>query len=282
MFHDTINYTPDGRVNLVCYGLERYSGQDGLMRPAIIVIPGGGYSHQSTSEDEPVALTWNALGYSTFVLHYGVMEYAVYPDVLEETAWAIKTVRDHAEEWNVDPDKIAVMGFSAGGNLASMIATQWHDPAIAGKFGVEPEYIRPNAAVLGYGLYYFDPAEPDAPVDAVGKIMADREPHAATLDFIDERTVPCFICACRWDEFVPSRHSLKFALKMDEYDLPYELFMTQSGVHGLSVNNQVSVRRGRPIDSSWDRWVEQCDIWLRKTFGYEGWVSPENAGANFL
>ncbi|MBQ6395364.1 MAG: alpha/beta hydrolase [Atopobiaceae bacterium] len=280
MFDQTFNYTEDGRVYMKTYGLDLYSGMDGKTRPAIVVFPGGGYTHQSTSEAEPVAITWAARGYSVFVLYYSVMEYAGYPELLEEAAWSIKTVRDHAEEFHVDPDRIAVMGFSAGANLASMIGTQWHEPFLAEKYGCESEYLRPNAAVLGYGVYDIK-GRTSSPVD-VGRIMAEQDPHASTIDFIDERTVPSFICATRYDEVGACRQSLEYALRMDDFKLPYEIMITNSGVHGLSVNNRVCVRRGRPIDDCFARWVDSCDLWLQRTFGEVEWISPENAGFAFL
>lgn len=284
MYGERFDYTDDGRVYLQAYGLERYAGQGDLDRPAILILPGGGYTHQSLSECEPVAITWAAKGYSTFILYYSCNEYAVWPDLVQEVAWGMKTIRDHADEWHINADQIAVMGFSAGGSLTAMYSTQWHLPETVAKLGCDSVYVKPNAGVVCYGLSYVDQsmAAETADGQGVGKIMQDRDPHLTVLDFVDENTAPMFIWATRYDEYVDSRQSLMLAAKLDEADLPYELMITQSGVHGLSVNNRVCERRGRPIDPSVERWVDQCDIWLQKTFGYQGWVSPANAGAKFL
>ena len=288
MFNQRFDFTDDGRVYMQSYGLDLYSGQDGMLRPAILILPGGGYSHQSTSEAEPVALTWAALGYSTFVLYYSCMEYATYDALSAEAGWAMKTIRDHAEEFHIDPEKIAVMGFSAGGSYGGMFATQWHLPEWVAAAGCDNDYVRPNAAVLGYGLYDIQLLRDRQPINGItiegerGAIMNSLDPHLDVCSYVDEKTVPIFMFHTRYDEFVDVRHSLHLAEKLVEKELPFELMIPQSGVHGLSVNNRVCVRRGRPIDDSVTRWVETADIWLQKTFGYSEWVSPENAGYNFL
>lgn len=285
MITKRFDYGTDGRVYLQSYALDRYSGQDGMLRPAILVLPGGGYSHCSTSSAEPVALTWAARGYSCFVLYYSCMEHAVYEALAAEAGWAIKTIRDHAEEFHIDPDKLAVMGFSAGASFGGMIATQWHLPEFVAGLDCDNEYLRPNAAVLGYGPYDLEllrQEQAEAPLGEQGKILTDLDPHLGVCDYVDERTAPIFMMHCRFDEVVDVRHSLRLADALTAKDRPFELMLFQSGVHGLGVNNKTNVRRGRPIDTSVERWVEQADIWMQKTYGELEWVSPANAGMAFL
>lgn len=113
-----------------------------MERPLVLVVPGGGYSHLSAREGDPVALQFAAAGYHTAVLRYAVGDDAAHGLPLRQLAAAIGLVRQHAAAWHVQPDKIAVCGFSAGGHLALSGAVL----AVPGL----PDPPRPNAVILGY------------------------------------------------------------------------------------------------------------------------------------
>ena len=113
-----------------------------MERPLVLVVPGGGYSHVSAREGDPVALQFAAAGYHTAVLRYAVGDDAVHGLPLRQLVSAIGLVRQHAAAWHVQPDKIAVCGFSAGGHLALSGAVL----AVPGL----PDPPRPNAVILGY------------------------------------------------------------------------------------------------------------------------------------
>lgn len=117
--------------------------------PAVVVVPGGGYDHVSPREGEPVALRLLAMGYQAFVLNYSVAP-AVYPLALQELARAVDTVRSHAAEYCVDPNRITVMGFSAGGHLVGLLGALWDKPWLAESIATSPESIRPDVLCLGY------------------------------------------------------------------------------------------------------------------------------------
>ena len=125
LMKETINYTEDGRVNLEVY---RHSNPEEPL-PAIISLPGGAFGFLVGTDQEPTAMTFYERDFQAFVLNYSVGEYSGFPAPLDEVSWAIWQIRSHAEEWNVDPDKIVVMGFSAG-------------VSVAGMFGNPVEYIR--------------------------------------------------------------------------------------------------------------------------------------------
>ena len=118
-------------------------------RPAVLIVPGGGYDHISPREGEPVALRLLAMGYQAFVLDYSVAP-ATYPLALQELARAVDTVRSHATELCVDPNRITVMGFSAGGHLVGLLGALWDKPWLAESIATSPESIRPDALCLCY------------------------------------------------------------------------------------------------------------------------------------
>ena len=137
MHYQKINYPDNDKVWLECYiqdsGLKL--GQD-LVRPALVICPGGGYVYLSPREAEPVALAYAAKGIQAFVLHYSLGWEVKGFQPLKEMDWAIGLIREHANDWYVDADKILACGFSAGGHLALS----------SGLLGKN----RPNGLILGY------------------------------------------------------------------------------------------------------------------------------------
>lgn len=122
--------------------------QLGVRRPVVLVCPGGGYLRTSDQEAEQVALHFNILGFHAAVVRYTCGETCIWPNPLLELAQAVRTFRQHAKDWFVREDRIAVCGFSAGGHLCGMMSTRYADAAAA--LGVPAEEVRPDAAIMGY------------------------------------------------------------------------------------------------------------------------------------
>lgn len=119
------------------------------IRPAILILPGGGYAMTSDREAEPVALQFLAKGFAVFVLRYSVQP-SRYPVALLEAAEAMRLIRANADQWHVNPAQVAVLGFSAGGHLAANLATSVGDEDIREQGGIDPDAVRPNALMLSY------------------------------------------------------------------------------------------------------------------------------------
>lgn len=271
MIHETINLTPDGRVNLRTYIQNpRRNGERMPKRPAIIVLPGGSFTWLSENEAEPVALTFAEEGFNTFVLNYSIGEDSVFPNPLDDVSRAIWEVRRNADEWGVHPDKIALMGFSAGACVAAMSATQWNTPGLAERLNLPKEGIKPNATVIGYGASLlstiFDNPDENLVVPTPGRITADRTPQVDIVNYVGPKTAPMFIWHNRYDQFVPVKNPLLLADKMQEHRLPFELHIYQSGRHGMSVNNRLTNPTGEGIDESVRSWVRLCVLWLENCF----------------
>lgn len=266
MIYQTINYTKDGRVNLQTYIPEIASGP---LMPAMIALPGGAWTHLEKSEGEMVALTFVKEGYAGFVLNYSVGEYSEFPNPLEEISWAIYTVRKNAEKWHINPQKIAIAGFSAGASVASMSATQWFNSKLVEKFNVKSELFKPNAAILGYGCNdlatIFENQDDQLVIPTPGKITADRTPEIDVVNYVTDKTAPIFFYHCRYDEYVPVKNTWLLAAKLEEQGLPFEMHIFQSGHHGMSVNNRLTLEKN-DIDESVTQWVGLCLSWLNVVF----------------
>ena len=266
---EIINYTEDGRVSLALY-LHQSSGK----LPAIIVLPGGAFGFLSEIEKEPVAFTFYERHFQMFVLDYSVAEYSGYPAPLEEVSWAIWQIRSHAKEWNVDTDKISLMGFSAGSSVAGMSATQWKKPGLYQKIGAPTALdIKPNAAIIGYGACDTSGTivdNPDITNPGVwGKIVVDRTPELDFLHYVDKDTSPMFIWQPENDQYVPKENQTMLANALKEAGVTYELHMFRDGFHGMSVGYHApgyDLMDSTQPDA--DRWVELCVKWLHQLFDH--------------
>lgn len=145
--------------------------QAGLQRPAILICPGGAYLRISDQEAEAVALRFAGYGYHAFVLHYSVGRTCSMERVLTEAARSMAYIRSNAKEWNLDPGKIAVCGFSAGGHLCASLSTRWE--LAAQITGILPAEIRPDAVILGYPVTDLTIPLPPLPLAAFSEENAD-------------------------------------------------------------------------------------------------------------
>ena len=226
-------------------------------RPAILVIPGGGYVYCSRAEGEPVAMGFAARGFHTFVLRYSTGFDAAGFRPLQEASWAIGYIREHAEEWNIDPNKIVVCGFSAGGHLAL-------------SSGLLAEN-KPNAMILGYPAA----SAPHFPgADFMLKLLTGKqevtEEDAKPFDLVPQITKdapPAFIVATAQD-LLTGFGALPIAQKYCQLGLPYEVHIYGHGPHGYSVANETSADgSSRYMNAAFAQWQGLCVEWLHKIFG---------------
>lgn len=231
-------------------------GQDEA-RPAMIVCPGGGYVYCSDREGEPVAMRYLSRGFQTFVLRYSTGWDAAGFQPLKELSWAIGYLREHAAEWKIDPDKIAVCGFSAGGHLA----------LASGLMAVN----KPNAMVLGY------PATCCPKLfgaDFMLKVLVGRhevtEEDAEAFDLVPKITKeapPVFLMATS-EDFLTPFGALAVAKKYSDLGMGYELHVFQYGPHGYSLATEECAEGSTLVmDPAFAHWHDLSVQWLFKTFG---------------
>ncbi|MBG0783523.1 MAG: alpha/beta hydrolase [Anaerolineaceae bacterium] len=271
MLHKKIFLTENKHAYLVTYIHEHYK-QDWedvgdwvpKKRPAVLLLPGGGYAYCSEREGEPTVYPFLCAGYDAFYLVYRTDEESVFPNPLEDIANAVWEIRKNAEGWGIDPEKIAVGGFSAGGSLTSILGTQWHRGSFEKRLGIPEGGSKPNAMVLCY-----TPVEMKETVknSKVGAILQKLPLEVNSVNFVDKNTPPTFIWHTMEDEKVPVINAIKFAEKCLEYGVPFELHIFEKGQHGLSLNTDLTAYKlSHPVNV--DKWVPMCINWLNNLFHF--------------
>ena len=226
-------------------------------RPLVLVVPGGGYTHVSAREGDPVALQFTAAGYHAAVLDYAICEQAKDGLPLRQLAQAIGLVREHAAAWHVLPHKIAVCGFSAGGHLALSGAVL----DIPGE-SAQP---RPDAVILGYPVITAgEHAHRGSFERLAGSADLAVQQQFTLEDKITPRTPPVFVWHTMEDGTVPVENTLMLLQALHKAGVPCEAHLFEKGVHGTSIStaevDAQSVHR--------HHWVKLAVEWLNDTFDF--------------
>ena len=224
---------------------------------AVIVCPGGGYSRLASDHEGRQFGEWlNSLGVSAFVLQYRLGPRYLYPAPLQDAQRAIRLVRARAAEWGVDPERVGILGFSAGGHLASTAATHFDDGRPDAADPVERQGSRPDFAVLAYPVVsLFDP-----PAHASSRRnLLGEPPDPALVELLSNerqvtsRTPPSFLFHTADDASVPASNSLLFFEALQKAGVPAELHVFAQGKHG------VGLAADDPALSAWPR---LCATWM--------------------
>ncbi len=228
---------------------------EGSGNPAIVVCPGGGYVGRAWHEGEPIAQMLNASGISAFVLRYRVAPYR-YPCALLDAQRAIRSVRAQADRFGVDPGRVGILGFSAGGHLASTAGTHYDRGDATAADPIERASCRPDALILCYPVITLK--EPFAHLGSRNNLLGPS-PDEQLLDSLcnDEQvtpdTPPTFLWHTAEDSAVPVENSLQFAAALSRHKVPFDLHVYQPGGHGLGLADQQPHAHG---------WSAACTSWL--------------------
>lgn len=253
--------------------------------PAVIICPGGGFGRLSPREMEPIALRFVSEGISAFVLEYPVGDESGEADViLSSIALAVAYVRSNAGKYSVRPDQISVCGFSAGGYVAASLAVGWKREDICSKLNLTPEQIRPNGAILCYPVIDIEKQRgyhehqykgetinlADAMryrlLGAKDEYTKEEKDSIALQKQVSSDTCPCFIWHTANDQSVHVDNSLCFSQAMAKYNVPFEMHIFGSGVHGLALSNHITEAREEDVNKSCACWFDLCINWLREQF----------------
>ncbi len=226
-------------------------------RGAVIVCPGGGYGGRAAHEGEPIALWLNSIGINAFVLRYRVAPYK-YPCALYDVQRAVRHVRHHAGDYGINPSKIGVLGFSAGGHLTATIGTHYDSGISDASDEIDRQSCRPDAIVLCYPVITLK--QPYLHEGSMLNLLG-RNPDPQLIELLSnecqvtEDTPPTFLWHTADDGAVPVENSMLFASALRRAGVPFDLHVYETGRHGLGLAEE---------DKHVASWTSVCGLWLKR------------------
>lgn len=222
---------------MIAEQLDVYLPDGAEQSPAILILPGGAYARQAPHESGPVAAWLNSLGIAAFVLRYRVFP-DLFPAPLEDGLAALEFIRKHA---SVDSSRVGVLGFSAGGHLAGMLATGKDQP-------------RPALAVLCYPVVSLeDGMNSGSAANLLGPDASEELRKSLSIQHrVDDKTPPCFVWHTADDASVSVNNALMLTQSLSAKGVPFELHVYPHGKHGL----------GLATGERAEEWTTSCAQWL--------------------
>ncbi|MBR4286696.1 MAG: alpha/beta hydrolase [Clostridia bacterium] len=235
-------------------------------RPCLVVLPGGGYGGCSEREAEPIALHFLPEGFNVFVLTYSVAPHR-FPSQITEVAAAMELIYANAEKWNCDTNKIAVMGFSAGGHLAAHYSTMYDCKEVREAF---PNSKRPDASVLCYPVITsdFTTTHQGSFINLSGHetLTPEEAEYYSCEKQVKATTPPAFLWHTAEDGCVPVVNSILYAKALAEHKIPFELHIYPYGGHGLSTSDKHTVDDVTDIVKYNSQWLDSLKKWFSIIF----------------
>jgi acetyl esterase/lipase len=226
---------------------------------AVLICPGGGYGVLATGhEGKDIAKWFNSLGISAFVLKYRLPDETIMTDKtigpLQDAQQAMRIIRQNSKDWNINPEKIGVMGFSAGGHLAATLSTHYNDKVYEADFSTSA---RPDFSILIYPVISMDSTitHMGSRINLLGKKPTDEIVARYSNELqVNKKTPPAFLVHSIDDGAVPVENSINYVLALRKSKVPCELHLYQSGGHGYGM--------GRSSNTE-STWPEACIKWLK-------------------
>lgn len=218
---------------------------------SVVVCPGGGYRVLASHETAVIGEWLAKNGITAFVLRYRLCPKYSHPIPMTDAQRAIRFVRHHAKNWKLDPDKIGILGFSAGGHLTSTCATHFDDGNAKAEDPIDRAGCKPNAQILVYPLISMDDAYGHA---GCRTIFLGKDPTPEAKKFtsaeqnVTEQTPPAFVFHSVLDQTVIVHHADKYVEALKAKKVPVEYIRGEHGPHGIGLN---------------DIWTVPCIKWLR-------------------
>ncbi|RPI62429.1 MAG: alpha/beta hydrolase [Planctomycetaceae bacterium] len=221
---------------------------------AVIVCPGGGYKNRAAHEGEPIARWLNTLGIAGLVLDYRVAPYR-HPVPLGDAQRAIRLTRAKCNELRVDPARVGILGFSAGGHLAASAATIFDAGRPDNPDAIERQSCRPDALIACYPVITFGSFRHEGSMHNLLGQPADAalQEHLSLEHRVTPQTPPTFIWHTANDNAVPVENSLLLAIGLARHDVPFALHIFPEGGHGMGL------AKSSPTVSAW---TSLCSQWL--------------------
>ena len=226
---------------------------------AMVICPGGGYGGLASHEGHDYALFLQQQGIAAFVLKYRLGSHGYrHPVMWQDASRAVRLVRSRAREWKIDPNRIGIMGSSAGGHLASTLITHFDSGDPEAEDPVERQSSRPDLGVLCYAVISMG----DITHQGSKRNLLGADPDPALVEFlsnerqVNDRTPPCFIWHTWQDKAVKVENALAFASALQRHDVPFDLHVYQDGRHGIGLQDKPPFANPHP-------WANDLIFWLR-------------------
>jgi acetyl esterase/lipase len=233
---------------------------------AAVVCPGGGYGMLAVEHEGKQVAEWlNSLGVAAFILKYRLGPRYHHPAMLEDVGRAIRTVRAGSGRWGVDPQRIAIIGFSAGGHLASTAGTHFDAGKPDAEDPIQRVSSRPDRLILVYPVIAL--ATPFGHSGSLRNLLGDNPTQELVENLSNERhvtkdTPPTFLAHTNADKGVPAENSMLFALALRKAGVPVELHLFERGPHGLGLGRGTAQFKVAP-DPAFQVWPKLCETWLK-------------------
>lgn len=233
-------------------------------RPALLILPGGAYWGCSPREGEPIAMSFADLGIQCFVLEYSTAPDYRWPQALLEVCAALELIRQNSERWHIDPGKLLICGFSAGGHLAASFCTLRRHPDIARHIAA-PDIA---GAMLCYPVIT---ARPELRhTGSIQALTGQEIPSPESIEkFSLERhvqkglTPPTFLWHTAADDLVPVENSLLYAAALSKEKIPFALHIFPQGCHGLATADHRTVEKSG-LNAQAAQWTHIAKVWLKE------------------
>lgn len=239
-------------------GYAFFSAGNDDTKPCVIICPGGGYRIlASEHEGTDVAKYFNSIGIHALVLKYRIPSDDHQPDKkiapLQDAQRAVQLVREHAKDWKVDPDKVGIMGFSAGGHLASSLAVHYDDIKIKENNKIS---VRPDFQILGYPVISFSKfSHVGSRKNLLGKDSTESMMNYFSNEMhVNSNTPIAFLVHAKDDKVVPIENSFIYVDALKSNGVEAELFVYETGGHGFGMINKTSS----------ESWINAMKSWLQK------------------
>lgn len=236
-------------------------------RPVILMCPGGGYEMTSDREAEPMAMQFLAMGYHVAILRYSVCPVR-YPAALLQVAESVLYLKEHADEYHIDPEKIVVQGCSAGGHLAANYGIAWNSPFLTKLMGMEndPEQLCVAGLLLCYPVITSgEKAHEESFRNLLGEQYEEKKEELSLENQVTPDTPPTFLWHTATDETVPVENTLYFFQACLQQGVSAELHIYPVGGHGLSLANEETCRaNGIGVQKECQSWIGLAQTWLEE------------------
>ena len=235
-------------------------------RRAVLVLPGGGYDFLSEREADPIAFRFLGAGFAAFVLRYSVYR-KKWPTDLLECAAAVKYIRDNAEKYDINAEKIVVCGFSAGGHLAASISNFWNSDTVTEALGCSAEDVKVNGTILCYPVITSDPAytHEGSVLNLIGEEKSEKLRELVSMEKrVSKDTPPTFIWHCADDGLVSVVNSLRYMTALSENKIPFESHIYEWGGHGLANADETTSTNEWHIQPVAAQWMQAAIDWVKR------------------